>query len=68
MARKKRSLRKRGQKKKHTVQDYMRLTDIAEKTPFGPARNHILKAADKMEHDLLMRGEYHHRRKIRGKR
>jgi hypothetical protein len=46
----------------------MKLSDMAMKTPFGPVRNHMLEAADKMEHDLLMRGEYHHRRKMRGKR
>jgi hypothetical protein len=64
----KRRIKKRGSKKHHTVQDYMKLSDLAMKAPFGPVRNKMLDAADKMEHDLLMRGEYHRRRKNRGKR
>jgi hypothetical protein len=64
----KKRIRRRGKKKHHTVSDLIKLHNLAAEAPNGPGRVAILKAHDKVEHDLLMRGEYHRRRKMRGKK
>jgi hypothetical protein len=65
---KRRGLRKRKRKIHSTVGDLIKLETIAQKAPNGPSRVALWKAHDKMEDDLLRRGEYHHRRKMRGKK
>jgi hypothetical protein len=67
-----RAKRRKPTKKRHTVADYMAVLSQADSLAGDKARweerKALLNVADKMEHDLLMRGEYHRRRKNRGRR
>jgi len=74
MARRKKraQLRKRKPRARRTTADYMNLRKAADLLAGDksrwPERLALLKEGDKLETELLRRGEYHRRRSHRGKR